>query len=270
MLFRCQGSKDYNSEIVAEYKDIQLTRGDIVTQLPAGVDSTDSIRYAKLYLSQWIEEQILTEKAFEVVGDLKTELLPRVEDYKRKLAILALNNYLIEKQLDTIITPQQIAEYYEKHKSEFLNKSTLYQYYYVSTSNADTPELRLRLASNDPKDKAIVVEWCKKNAIDYKLDESWVDEPTLNKLPAASGCNPAYFTPSKQVCYYVQQAFGKQVLNFFIVNRVLKAGEPLPIEMVQRKIKNQVLELRKQTLLKEYQENALKEAQANQDVHLYP
>lgn len=270
MAASCQSDKRDASIIVAEYKDNQLTRGDVIAQLPTNVDSTDSVRYANLYVSQWIQEQVLTEKAFEVVSDLKSGLLPKVADYKRKLAILALNNYLIEKQLDTIITPQQLAEYYEKHKSEFLNKSTLYQYYYIRTSNTDTPELRLRLVSNDPKDKAIVLEWSQKHAIDYKLDESWVDELTLQKLPAAAGCSPALLANSQQVCYYIQQAAGKPTLNFFVVNRILKVGEPLPVEMVQARIKNQILELRKQTLLKEYQENALKEAQASHDVHQYP
>lgn len=266
LLSACHDKSNNLSIVIAKYKDKELTNGDILNQLPANVDSTDSIRYTKLYASQWIQEQVLTDKAFEIVGDLKNQILPKVEDYKRKLAILALNRFLIDKQLDTIITPQQITEYYDAHKSEYVNKTTLYQYSYVRTSNQDTPELRLRLVSEDPKDKTIVLEWCKKNAIDYKLDESWVDELTLSKLPAAAGCNSAFFIPNKQVCYYTQQVSGKQVLIFFTVNRILKVGEALPIKMIQDKIKNQILELRKQTLLKQYQENALKEALANQDI----
>ncbi len=126
MLFSC-GSDDPDNLPVARFKSTYLSRKELKSFIPNGLSLKDSLRVSKMFIEQWIQEQALMEEAFTKVDKIDEKIQSKVEDYKRKLAILELKNSMATN-IDTIVNEAEIKAVYDEQKASFISQETYYSY----------------------------------------------------------------------------------------------------------------------------------------------
>jgi len=267
--FSC-GTKNPDDQPAASYKGIILTKGELKSMLPKNLPTLDSARVTGLFIDQWIHEQMLMELAQSKIPDLETKLNFKLEDQKRKLAILELKTFFQEKESDTV-HPDSVKAYYQTHTSEFLSTTNMYQCWFLSTENKDIPQVKLALSGNDPAAFSDLKEWCKKNAPDYKLDDSWIDEQAFEKIQnfAPKGKDLRDTKPGSPFVYMLTGTKEKPLHNFFVMRNVVKTGEPLPMEVAEMRIKARIINNQKNRAFDDFVKQSWNQLQKNEDYKIY-
>lgn len=118
----CKDSKDKtdaNDIKIAEVGDRILYKSKINDLYNAEIDSLERDILIKGFVSNWIREQLMIKEA---ENNLSREINidDLVETYRSSLILNYYENKLVNDLLDTVITQQQLMDYYEKSKNEFI------------------------------------------------------------------------------------------------------------------------------------------------------
>ena len=108
---------------VARVHDSYLYESELSGIVQTGTSKKDSGLLVRNYIDNWARQQLLLSKASLNLSldDIQGKLDKQIEDYRVSLIIHAYKKELIRQQLDTIITDDQIKEYYDLHKDKLIS-----------------------------------------------------------------------------------------------------------------------------------------------------
>ena len=108
----CQnGGKDNNDKVVASVYDKNLYQSDLQDVLYEGISHSDSIVRTKAFIDNWIRRQLLIHEAENTIDASDLDFSKQMEDYRNSLIIFKYESDMIEKNLDTVVTDEEIAKY---------------------------------------------------------------------------------------------------------------------------------------------------------------
>ena len=110
--------KDPNDRLLAKVHNKSLYLSDMEGMIPEGLSSEDSSLIINAFVERWARDAVMMYQAERnVPKDLNIDKL--VRDYR---ASLLTNNYekiLVEQLLDSLVTQQELADFYELNKSQY-------------------------------------------------------------------------------------------------------------------------------------------------------
>ncbi|MEJ2048303.1 MAG: hypothetical protein P8Y60_00385, partial [Calditrichota bacterium] len=139
----CQSKSIPDIEIIAKVGDEYLTRDQLFKWMPPNLPEDQKPIVARQYVDRWVQKTSMAITA-EKEG---VELSP----YEEWSMINLKKELLVEKYVDAklprdiIITDEEISNYYDKNKDEFIrdqNEIHLVQLYLENLDNAITEEIR--------------------------------------------------------------------------------------------------------------------------------
>jgi ribosomal protein L25 (general stress protein Ctc) len=105
---------------IASVFNQNLYKEDIKDLLPKNIDSKDSVVLVRSIINNWATKQLLLRKAEENnTQNDNTEINNLVRDYRQALLINGYKERLIKQQLDTVISEQEIIDYYQENSQNF-------------------------------------------------------------------------------------------------------------------------------------------------------
>lgn len=125
IFFSCEffdfGKKEeFVEKPIASVFNVHLYQKDIVDLLPKNVSKSDSLLMVKSIINNWAIQQLFKQKAEENLSIEENQVYTRlVDDYKQSLLINGYKERLIQQQLDTIISEEEILEYYNNNNRNF-------------------------------------------------------------------------------------------------------------------------------------------------------
>jgi hypothetical protein len=245
--------------VVASYGTRSLFASELQAHMPTGATGADSARFARQYVAGWLQREVLAEKALAEVTDAENGIADELEDYRRERLAQRYLAWQVERSLDTAVAFQQIDQYYKEHPEQFQSASTLYQFYFLRTSNPEsTPQLRERLASDNTDDRRIIIEWAREFAQRAKLDQLYYDESVLLGYQPEFSSYSLLQSPARGPVV-VQAHFdssGNKSLTFCYIRDIIPAGQPKPLENVAPDIRNLILAQRRAQLIDELRTQA--------------
>ena len=117
--------------VVAECYGKYLYESDLKGIVPEDASVMDSIQRVNSFIDSWIERQILLHQAETNLSQEQLDLKKQLEEYRNSLVIYAYETQLINQKLDTVVSEDEIAEYYELNKEEFQLRNTMVRAAYV-------------------------------------------------------------------------------------------------------------------------------------------
>lgn len=250
---------------VASFKDKHLTREMLDHYLPKDVSPKDSIRFAESFVKQWIKEQAVMDEALNYYPSLAAEVEYKVQDYKAKLIMHSYQNRIIEESLDKVVSKKEILAFYEANKQNFISTEKLYNYFYIVTNNRDNGQVGEWMRSNSAADHAKMVEWASKNALESKVDSTYVNEAKIELVSKGYYGNLQKTGPEKLIRWNGVIRGEKRYYLFKMV-KIVAVGEPLAIELCRDKIIDLILNERKVSLIEKNEEMILKNARSNNSI----
>ena len=111
-LASCQDSINGNGDkIVATVYDKILYQSDLQDVLYEGISFNDSLVRTKAFIDKWIRRQLLIHQAENTIDKSELDFSRQMEDYRNSLIIYKYESMLVEQNLDTVISEEEIEKY---------------------------------------------------------------------------------------------------------------------------------------------------------------
>jgi hypothetical protein len=132
----CQGKKtEDKGEVVVSVYGKKLYKTDLENIVYEGISYHDSVVRAKVYIDKWVRNQLLIRQAENNLTPEQLDFSKRLEEYRNSLVINKYETELINQNLDTEVTEDQIYEYYNKNGAELRMNRDIVQIASVSLPN---------------------------------------------------------------------------------------------------------------------------------------
>ena len=170
ILISCKNN--FNEDIVATVYGENLFLADIVKEIP--LNTVDSSFFIKNFIDDWVSKRILLHHAKINLKIDQDEYDKKVNDYKNSLIIYNYEQQLVDQNLDTVITFDQIQNYYINNMENFVLSQNIFKGRFIIV-NKEAPKIDLLkkiYKSVNAKDIIILEDYCKQFAINYSLSDT--------------------------------------------------------------------------------------------------
>ncbi len=176
--FKCNNVKsDETKTPLARVYDKFLYKEDISGIVPPNTTEQDSIDKVKSFVEFWVKEQSLTKTAELNLPEEQKDVAKELERYRITLLIERYKRSFLAENLDTLITSEQIKEFYDKHKEEFrlMQAAVKVDYIRVLKTAPNISRVKRLYRSKKEKDKRKVQEYCTNHSALYDdFNNNWV------------------------------------------------------------------------------------------------
>lgn len=268
-LFSCEllsKKEENNSMQVAKVNDKILYLDEVQKKLPKKYSKQDSILIVNRYINNWAKEQILFDKAELNISSQEAGIDALLEKYKKDLLINKYKEALVTKKLDTIISNQEIQDFYNQNKNSFkLNEKLIkLQLIQIDKNTTDLKEIEKLFKKNNSESirelenkelefKTLYLDTAKYIKFSDVLKFNQVIKDNKDKLKA----NKYIRLESKLDVFLIQ------------INNIIYRNQIAPLQYVQVSIKQMILHNRKLKVLKELEKNLVNDAIKNGNFKIY-
>lgn len=254
--------------VVAECYGVKLYADELKDVLPPDISKMDSLAQVNAYIDSWIHRQILIHQAEINLPAEELDFSKQLQDYRNSLVIYAYEAQMIEQYLDTIVSDEEIADYYEEHKESFQLRSTMVRVAYVILDEQckQMKEFRKLMSDRDTLDLAQLDVLAEQDAIASYLDvDSWVRlDDLLAKVPIEIYNSESFLKKNRFV------SFEKDNLIFMVrFEDYLLEKSVSPIEIEREGIKDILLLKRKKELLSQMSGDLYEKAKKEKVFEIY-
>jgi len=254
---RCN-SNDSEGIIVAEANDKKLYEKDLAEIIPDEISEEDSAVMADDYIKKWIKQELVIQKANENLTFEQKDVTRELEEYRSSLIIYKYKNELMRQRMDTMVTSEQIEQFYLENPENFNLINNIVKAIFVKIPNEVSNPALLKSLAADASEEGLeeLKEYCLQYAKGFDIFiDNWVNfEIVRNNIPEEIN----------DVSYYLRHndLIELNDSNYYYLVRIedykLK-NDLAPLEYVENNIKNLILNQRKIEFLKEIEESIYQE-----------
>ena len=271
-MFIVFGCRDYYMKTeritIAECYGKKLYAEDLEGVVPDGMSKIDSLDRVNAFVDSWIRRQLLIHQAENNLPANERNFTKQLEDYRNSLIIYAYESQLIGKYLDTIVSDEEIAAYYENHKQNFQLRYTMVKVAYVAvdSDNKHLKDFKKLMSNRDtlmlPQLNALAEHTA---ATSYFDVDTWVRlDELLERVPLEIYNTESFLKKNRFV------SFEKDNLTYMIrFEDYLLEESVSPLEIEQANIKNILLLKRQKELLSKMNEDLYKKAEEENVFEIY-
>lgn len=268
LLLQCSKNEVSEDKIIARVGEKKLMESELSQIIPKNTEQEDSMQLADDYVRKWVKQELLIQKANENLTLEQKNLTRELEDYRNSLIIYKYKNELMNQQMDTVVTRDQIEQYYNANPDNFKLNSNIVKAIFIKIpiDLAKTGLIKDLVDDNSDEGKNSLREYCLQYAKSFDFfNDSWVNfEIVKNNIPVEIMDEAQFLARNNQIelkdsnYYYLVTIQDYKLLN-----------ELAPIEYVERNIKNLILNKRKIDFLKQVEENVYKEGVRQNKFKIY-
>lgn len=251
--------KEEDRPVIAKAKGYQLYLDELISALPSGMSAEDSTSFANNYIRNWATQMLLLNKAELNLKEEDKDVSKQLEEYRRSLIIYQYENQLIKQRLDTVVTDEQIAEYYNNNKDNFELQDNIARALFVKLdkNSKDVEKVKKLVRSEKLEEREELEAFCVQHAQAYHLnDQVWIPFGELLALvPKTSYLNLNYF--SLYNFAYLQDSTSHYLLE---VRELKFKNSVSPLEFEEQNIRSIILNQRKLELVQKLERDIFEDA----------
>ncbi len=269
VLVSCQNQASKNQEMpVARVNSLYLYASDLEGVVPRGLTEIDSLALVKDYIEKWVRKQLILSKADENLTDEDKNVEKQIEDYRSSLLIFKYEQNLLQQKLDTVITADEIEEYYNENSSNFILNDHLVKALYIKVPRSAPTIWKLRkwYKSDDKEDIKKLEAYCFNNADKYDyFNDDWIEFNVIEEQLPKLYQSTASILRTRQTLEIGDSNYIYFVRFFDYRLR----GTTEPIEYIDYKIKSIILNKRKIQYIKKIENKIYNDAANHGNFNIY-
>lgn len=267
-LTSCWNSDKSSENVLARVHNQYLYESDLKGVIGPGTNVKDSIMLAQNFINNWVQEKLVLEKAEKNLPDDELNFEKQLEDYKNSLIIYKYESNLIRQELDTVVTDQQIEDYYNQNIGNFQLKDDIVKAYYARFEEEldQLGKIRRFFYSNSPEDRDSLDRYVENYANLYFLnDEVWIlFEDLLRHVPITTYNQEAYLQNHRRI-EITEEPY---VYLVHITDYKIKDGVS-PLSFEKENIRQIIINQRKLKLVKDMRDEVFQSALENDEFEIY-
>ena len=241
----CEKQHDHKGKTpLVEVEGNFLYHEDLLEALPVGLSKEDSASFSSHYITNWVEDVLLYNKAKGNIPN-SAKIKKLVDNYRKALIMHTYEEELINQELATEINDEEISRYYESNKDLFRLDNILVKGLYVKVplKSNDLSQVRKWYKKNTQQNIEKLEKYSLLNAVDYDyFYDRWTN---LDDLAAK--------IPSKDILF-TEQALEKNpnievkdtaYYYFLHIEEILGKGKQTPQEIAAEEIKEILINLKR-------------------------
>lgn len=269
ILCSCGGKQEQKPHAVARVGEEYLDISELKGLVPAGTSKQDSIAIVKAFIDRWASQKLMYNAAqVNLSNDKQAEYAKLIRQYEIDLYTRGYLEEVVKQSIDTTVTQEELAAYYNANKENFKTTGTLVRLRYIRLAK-DHPKFGLvksRFLSSNKKDQKALNDM----AIQFKSyafnDTTWVDMNQIYaKLPFITPENRDKYISGSMSYQYPDSA------DVYIVKvaRVLEKNQVSPFEYIKPTLQQLIINNRKLELIKKFQKDITDDAIKNDEYEVY-
>ena len=260
LLNSCNNWIQVNEEVVARIGTSYLYKKDLVDIVKTPVSKSDSLLKLNSFIDNWARKQLILQQAKIILPESTLiELETMIKDYRDDLFINSYRKAVINKNLDTIINYSEINMFLNNNKEIFRLKAPLFKvrYIHVPPYNVDKEKIKLSFQRFNYNDRVFLDSLSYQFSTYLLSDSLWINKSNLISKVSFLNQNNFDRLIKKSKFYNIEDTLGVYLL---FIKDLLREGELAPDEIFTSKIKNIILNKRKQELIKQFEKDILQDA----------
>lgn len=272
VLFVIAGCKSSDNEIekrpLAKVHDNYLYDIDIKDMFTTNISKEDSVITAKNFINEWVKKQLLLRKAELNLTEENYDIEKQIEDYRSSLLIFKYKQELITQKLDTVVTDQEIEDYYNEYSANFVLNHNIVkvQFLIISKEAPEIDKIKRWYKSNDAEDVSRLEDYCYQYATKFdNFNDEWIPfNNLLIEMPTNIEDQERYLRYNK----YIEPE--DELYYYFVkINEYSLKSTVQPLEYAKLKIKSILLNKRKFTFIEELENSVYNDALNHNEFIIY-
>ena len=253
---------------IARVNDSYLYQKDIKNLIFENTSKDDSTLIVANFINRWATKQLLIDQSIINLTQEKQDAYNNlVNQYKTDLYIEAYKSSIVAKQLDSVITFEELEKFYNQNKENFkLNDNLLkIRYIHIDENFSNTKELVEKFKRFDSIDKNELTKLSIKFKAFNLNDSIWIKNDLLiGVLPVLKQNNIQVL--KKTNFTQLQDSLGVYLVK---IEALLKTNDIAPLSYVKPTIEQIVINKRKQEILKKIEKEITIDAIKNKNFELF-
>lgn len=252
-------NKDDGEDALARVYDKYLYKKDLEDLLLKLEGDKDSSTIITNYIENWVQQELLLEKAELNLKEEEKDFKKLLEDYRRSLIIFTFQKEWVRQNLDTNVSDEEIVEYYDKNQANFELKENILKMRFakVAKNAPKLNQLEKSIQGSDTEAKSDFKEYCIQYALDYNENDSmWVSLDDLKMMvPIKIDDEEAFLKNNK----FVVTA---DTVNYYLlyINDYKIKSSISPLSFEEERIRNIIINQRKLALISNMKSDLYKTA----------
>ena len=234
-----------------------------------GTNETDSISAVQSFIRQWSRKELLAIRAEEnLTPEYKAEVNRQLDEMRNNLLIYQYQQQMIIQKLDTVITDNELQDYYVGNLSTFTLTSNLVKALFIKVpaTMPDLEKARNLYRSSDPADMNALEELCYLYALRYDdYDDSWIPfTQLLLEVPLESANQEQWLERNSAV-----ELKDDQYVYFVAIREYKLRNSVAPFEYIRNQVRTIILNNRRNDFLQKLEDGIYDEAFRNGTLKVY-
>lgn len=261
--------KQPDQEPLARVGEAYLYRSEIEPLLGSNMSKEDSASFVTSYINNWASNKLLLGKAkINLSEDKLAEFDELVANYRNDLYTRAYKEALVAQGSDSLVTDQELEEFYNIEKQNFRLKEKLVQLRFVQLPNQflNKDEVIRKLKRFNPDDiqylDSIGVHF---NKLNFN-DSLWVTvDRVISEIPPLTSENEGEYLKKSQF-FELEDAKGVYLTK---ITDVLKPNDIAPLSYIEPTIKQVLLSRRRLDYIRKLETEIIDEAIKDKEFEVY-
>ena len=252
--------------LLATVHNKNLYVSDMPGMFPEGTGSEDSVMIIETYVRRWVRDAVLMHEAEQnVPQDLNIDKL--VRDYRASLIRHNYEEYLVTEMLDSVVTEQELSEFYEKSKEQFQLEAAVMRCFFlkIPTGLPDAERVRQWWESGTEEDVKFLQTWASANAkVSYLNDSLWYKVSEIAAYLPKGTLNEGNVVAKRDF----RQKDGEHDYYFKMLELVKRKEIP-PLSYVEGQARKYILHRRQTKLLEDLKEQMFEKEMRDNNVRVF-
>lgn len=267
-LVSCNFFTDSDKIPLARVGDRVLYLDDLKTVIPSGLSADDSMMLAEDYIKKWVMNELLVKKAEENLSPGQKDLSKELMEYRNSMLTYRYKMELMFQKLDTVVSEQEISEYYRQHSDNFVLSRNIVKAVFIKIPTEVSRPEQAKVFCEQVSDDNLreLQEFCTKFATtcDVFVD-NWVDlDMLLLHLPEPMADENRFLKGNGMI-----ELRDKEFYYLLCVIDHRLANQVAPVEYVADNIKNLIINRRRIDFIRKIEEDVYLEGIRNNKFKLY-
>ena len=249
----------FGDGVVARVGEHRLMRSELAEYIPAGVSSEDSLSLAQRYINAWAEEHLFMDMAESRLSKEEQDVSKELEEYRRSLLKYRYEERYINERLDTLVSDEEVRNYYQEHADKFLVDRPLLKtrYMIIPADSRSLKKIKELMSSDDAMDALAADSLAFTAAIRYvDSSDNWMDAILLARELGTDEVSMMKALKGR----FIELKGDDGNLRVAYVVDIVQKGSPAPLEYCGERIKDVILSSRKHALASGLERDLLNDA----------
>lgn len=268
LFFACSLNNEDADIEIAKVSNKILYLSEITEFVPKGLSKEDSTLMAENYINQWIKKQLLIQKAEENLTLEQKDISKEIEEYRNSLIIYNYQKELINQKMDTLISNNEIEQYYYANNESFILNNNIVKAIYLKIPEeiADPEMLKNYCDDNSEESLNELTDYCLRYAKSFDIfTDEWTDfRYIVENIPEDIENQEQFLTQNNMV-----ESYDSIYYYLVCIYDYRLAGQPAPVEHVSENIKSLIINKRKIDFLKNIETEIYEEGIRNNKFKIY-